>query len=191
LRASSVSLALRCDLAGLRRFAEANGARRASLFVMQRSTKRFWIGCEWGLIATLAMTLVMLLVYFVGPSGMPDPMPLAITTGLIARVAGLELVTPWVVVLGILIQLGYGALWGGLLAVSSPDVTIGKGIAVSLGLWGLMLIFYLPMAGGTAFSLVANPMMWILTLIFHLIYGAVLGGGLHRYHEPLSEGEAV
>jgi hypothetical protein len=158
---------------------------------MQRETKRFWRGCEWGLIATLAMTLVMLLVYFVGPSSMPDPMPLAITTGLIARVLGLALVPAWVVVLGIVIQLAYGALWGGLLASSTHEVTIGKGIAVSLGLWALMLIFYLPMAGSDVFSLASNPMMWVLTLIFHIIYGGVLGAGLHRYHVPLSEGDTV
>ena len=159
----------------------------ASIHLMQRDTKRFWVGVEWGAIATLAMTIVMLLVYLINPRGMPDPMPLAITTGIIARVFELERITPWVVALGIVIQLGYGSIWGGQLAWSTHNATIGKGIAVGLGLWLMMLIFYVPMAGTTAFSLAESGLMWLMTLFFHLIYGVTLGAGLHRHPEPFIE----
>src|SRR5262245_7065243 len=112
---------------------------------MQSANRRFWLGCEWGLVATLVMTSVMLLVYFVGPRSIP-PMPLAVTSGILARVFGVATVGVWVVVLAVIVQLIYGALWGGLLAASTRDVTIGKALAVSLGLWVLMVIFYVPMA---------------------------------------------
>lgn len=154
---------------------------------MRDATKRFWIGCEWGLIGTLAMTTVMLIVYFASPSISSQPLPLAITAGIISRVFGVTQVSFWILLLGIILQLVYGAVWGGLLAASSPNVTIGKAVGVAVGLWALMWIFYVPMVGGGVFSFATNPAVWVLTLVFHLIYGVTMGAGLHRIHEPLLE----
>lgn len=153
---------------------------------MHGATKRFWVGCEWGLIGTLVMTVVMLVVYFATPTSAPQPLPLAITTGIIARVFGVA-VTPGIVLLGIILQLAYGATWGGLLAASTENVTIGKAIVVALGLWLLMWIFYVPMAGISTFSLATSPVIWVLSIINHLIYGVIVGAGLHRVHEPLPD----
>lgn len=137
------------------------------------------------------MTFVMLLVYYLTPNTTPDPLPVAITTGIIAKLAGVGRDAAWVVALGIIVQLAYGAAWGALLALSTPNVTIGKAIAVSIGLWVLMWIFYVPMAGADVFAIATNPVSWFLTLIFHLIYGTVLGAGMHRYQVPLREGDAI
>ncbi len=135
------------------------------------------------------MTAAMLIVYSAG--GMSDPMPLAITTGIVSKVFGLARTTAPAVVLGILIQFVYGAIWGGLLAVSTRVVTIGKGIAVGIGLWLIMAIFYIPMAGTTLFSIAVSSTMWVSTLIFHIIYGVTLGYLLHRHPVKVYEAESL
>lgn len=154
---------------------------------MYAATKRFWVGCEWGLIGTLAMTVVMLVAYFATPTATTAPLPLAITTGIIARVFGVGQISSAIILLGIILQLVYGATWAGLLAASTENVTIGKAIAVAIGLWILMWIFYVPMAGRATFALATSPLNWILSLINHLIYGGVVGAGLHRVHAPILE----
>lgn len=137
------------------------------------------------------MTAAMLIAYSAAPRAMPDPMPLAITSGIVSQVFGLARTTAPVIVLGILIQFLYGAIWGGLLAVSTRTVTIGKGIAVGVGLWLIMVIFYIPMAGTMAFTVAGNPMMWVMTLLFHIIYGGTLGYLLHRHPMRVHEAESL
>jgi hypothetical protein len=126
------------------------------------------------------MTAAMLGVYALQLSSVPDPMPLAITTGIIAQVANAELITVWIVLLGIVVQFTYGAVWGGLLAVSSQHVTVGKAIIVAIGLWLMMIVFYVPMAGYAVFDMATNGAMWGLSFVFHLIYGATVGYLLQR-----------
>ena len=134
------------------------------------------------------MTIAMLVAYVIGVT--PDPIPLAITTGIIAEVARAELITPWIVLLGIIVQIAYGAIWSGLLAVSSRHVTVAKGIVIAIGLWLMMMIFYVPMAGNLTWAVASSPTMWVVSLIFHLIYGATIGLLLQR-HQPIDEEATV
>jgi hypothetical protein len=126
------------------------------------------------------MTALTVLVWLVVPRIMPDLIPLAITTGLVARVAHLTAMVPWVLAVGVILHLAYGAFWGGLFALSTASATATKGIVVGLGLWLLMIIFYVPMSGNAVVSVATNPAMWIVTLIGHVLYGAVVGSLLHR-----------
>lgn len=154
---------------------------------MQLTTLRFWRGCAWGLVATLAMTAFLLLVWLIWPSAVPDPLPHAITIGLVARVFGAEPISPGVLLLAMIIQFAYGAFWSGLLEVSSRRVTAAKGIVLGLGLWLIMIIFYMPMAAQMAFSFATKPGIWISTLIGHVIYGYTAGALLARDQRRLPE----
>lgn len=145
---------------------------------MQAMTKQFWRGCEWGVVATLAMTVVLLLAWQVSPGAVKAPLPLAITVGIVARVFNAQPITLGVLVLATILQFGYGAIWGGLFATTRA--TVGRGIALGLGLWLMMLIFYMPMAGIDAFDVATSGWMWITTLIGHLIFGGALGWLLVR-----------
>lgn len=71
-------------------------------------------------------------------------------------------------------------LWGGLFAWLDPNLPGGshwaKGIVFSTGAWLLMMILVMPMAGAGLFGMNLGIMAPIMTLILHLIFGAVLGG---------------
>ena len=147
---------------------------------MRTSSKRFWHGCLWGLVATLALTVTMLLAWRIWPNAIPAPLPLAVTVGIVARVFGTQPMTPIILVLGTILQFAYGAFWGGLLEITSSRPAIWKSIALALGLWLMMVIFYMPMAGIDTFEVATSPGVWLATLIGHLIYGYTLGRLLIR-----------
>jgi hypothetical protein len=161
------------------RFDEFALADRARSSDWRAMNTRFWRGCEWGIVATLAMTAVLLLVWKLSPGAVPAPLPLGITVGIVARVFDVQPMTPGVLILGTILQFAYGAIWGGLLGTIRVE-TVGRGIALGLGLWLMMLIFYMPMAGIDVFDVATSKGIWIATLIGHLIYGYTLGWLLAR-----------
>jgi hypothetical protein len=121
------------------------------------------------------MTTVMLIVWAVSPRAVPAPLPLGVTVGIIARVFGAQPISPGILVLGSLVQFAYGAFWGGLLEITSVRPSVVKAIVLALGLWLIMVIFYMPMAGVDTFKVATSPGVWIATLIGHVLYGYTLG----------------
>lgn len=71
-------------------------------------------------------------------------------------------------------------LWGGLFAWLDPSLPGGshwlKGVVFGIGAWLLLLILVMPMAGAGLFGMNIGIMAPIMTLIPHMIFGAVLGG---------------
>lgn len=60
---------------------------------------------------------------------------------------------------------------------------IGKGLAFGVLAWVLMMLIPMPMAGAGLFAMKMGVMAPVITLVLHLIWGAVLGatyGGLGR-----------
>jgi hypothetical protein len=143
-------------------------------------SKRFWRGCLWGIVATLAMTVVSLLAWQLWPRAVPAPLPLAISVGIVARVFNAQPMTPEVLVLGGLLQFAYGSFWGGFIEISTARASVWKGIVVALGLWLMMIIFYMPMAGLDVFDVATSGGIWITTLVGHVIYGYTVGRLLVR-----------
>lgn len=147
---------------------------------MRALNRRFWHGCGWGAVATIVMTVVLLAAWRLWPAGVPAPMPLAITIGIVARVFDAQQMATGVIVLAALLQFAYGAIWGGLFEASIARATPAKGIALGLGLWLMMGVFYMPMAGQDVFAVATSSGIWISTLLGHVIYGYVLGRLLAR-----------
>jgi hypothetical protein len=143
---------------------------------MTVSERRFLEGVGFGLIGTLAMSVVMLIVYVTGQSLMEEPAPLSFAVRLVAAVFRMPSITAGAVVGGVVLHLAYGALWFGLVALSTRRITWRKGLAVGLGLWILMAVFIVPFAGMSVFSVATSWRLWVFTLIGHAVYGAV--GGL-------------
>jgi hypothetical protein len=150
---------------------------------MRVANERFWIGAAWGLVATLLMSAVMLLIWMTGTASMAEPIPLSLAARLVGRIFGSTTITPGVVVLATLVHFAYGALWSGLLAASTSHVTWWKGLIVGLGLWVIMLVFFLPVAGADAFKVATEGAAWGWSLLAHLVYGVSIGVLAGR-HEP-------
>jgi len=71
-------------------------------------------------------------------------------------------------------------LWGGLFAVVSPALPGEslwlKGVSFGVGAWLMMMIAVMPMAGAGFFGAKLGLAAPIMTLILHIIFGAILGG---------------
>lgn len=107
---------------------------------------------------------------------MPQPIPKAI----VAQLFGSGLPKPMMMVLAVGLHLGYGGVFGVLLARVARPVTIGKGLALCVGLWALMQVVFLPFLGWGMFGTAITPRIAVTTLVLHLVYGGVLGWALDR-----------
>jgi hypothetical protein len=154
---------------------------------MKTLTRQFWLGAIDGALATLAMGVGMALIWLLGRNVMPEPIPLALVARLVARTLHMTEVTSAAVLLAVPIFFAYGALWGGLVATSTRRVTWSLGAALGLGLWLVMVIFWLPIAGRWTFQVASSPLMWISTLVLHLVYGLTLVPLIERHHAAAEE----
>lgn len=123
-----------------------------------------------GVVATVAMSVVMIAATVTGLSPMPEPVPKAIASMLWGSGAATGLVLATAVVA----HLGYGGFWGGMLAAFGDARSYGEGIALGVGLWILMGLVVLPVLGWGLFGTGITPRIAVATLVLHLIYGATL-----------------
>lgn len=124
-------------------------------------------GLVAGFIATLVLSMMMVIKSMIGL--MPQLDVIAMLSGML----GVSAVIAWVVhfVIG---TVGYGiaiVLLGRMLA--KPAVVLGLILGV-IG-WLIMMIVLMPMAGKGLFGMQIGIMAPIMTLMLHLIFGAVLG----------------
>ncbi|HEV8723712.1 MAG TPA: DUF6789 family protein [Candidatus Binatia bacterium] len=134
-------------------------------------TKRFAVGFGWGVVATIAMSVLMAVGVLTGMSPMPKPIPLAI----VGQVLGDGLPTPAIMLLAAIAHLSYGGFWGAVLASETRPVTVGKGVVLGLFLWLVLQVLFLPPLDWGLFGTAVTPMISVATLILHLVYGVTLG----------------
>ena len=121
-----------------------------------------------GLVATVALTALMMMKAGMGLMPALDPI------GMIATMMGISATMGWVV------HFLIGAvLWGGAFALLSDHIPGGafwqKGIMFGVGAWLIMMVVMMPMAGCGFFGMKAGMMAPVMTLVMHVVYGAVLG----------------
>lgn len=143
---------------------------------MTTPAKRFGRGVLWGVGATVVMSIFMLAATATGVSPLPEPIPAALAK----RLLGAETAGPLVLLTAVVGHLGYGGVWGGLLARSVRPVTLGWGLALGVGLWLLMQVAVLPLLGWGLFGSAVTVRIAGATLVLHLVYGATLGLGMDR-----------
>lgn len=82
-------------------------------------------------------------------------------------------------------------IWGGLFAWLDPylpgDSHWLRGVLFGVGPWILMMVVVMPMAGAGPFGMDLGIMAPVMTLVLHLIYGAVLGA-VYGWQRPVAEG---
>jgi hypothetical protein len=127
-----------------------------------------------GFAATVVLSLLMMMKNAMGL--MPELNPIAMLSGMAQANMGMP-GTPMVgwlmhfmigtVVWGLLFVLLYGRLPGR----NGPS----KGMAFSVLAWLMMMVLAMPMAGAGFFGLQLGMMAPVMTLMMHLIWGAVLG----------------
>lgn len=133
-------------------------------------------GFGYGVVATIAMSILMLAALVSGMSPMPQPVPKAV----VAQLFGSGVPKPVLMALAVGLHLGYGGVFGAVLARVAHPVTIWKGFAFGVVLWTLMQVTFLPFLGWGLFGTAITPKITVATLVLHLVYGGVLGWALAR-----------
>jgi hypothetical protein len=146
--------------------------------------KRLTLGFGWGVVATVAMSVLMVLGVMTGMSPMPRPIPAAI----VAKVLGEGTPTPLLMLLAAISHLVYGGFWGAVLSAWTRPVTIGKGIGLGVFLWFIMQVVVLPFLGWGLFGSRVTLKIALATLVLHVVYGGTLGWLVDR-NQPSPKGE--
>lgn len=137
---------------------------------------RFWKGFGWGVVATVAMSALMIAGVLSGMAPMPKPIPAAI----VGKLTGGALPQVATMAVAVILHLGYGGFWGGAFATVVRRVTIWKGIGLGVLLWLIMQVIVLPFLGWGLFGTAQTPKIAVATLVLHLVYGATYGWLMDR-----------
>jgi hypothetical protein len=140
-----------------------------------------------GMIAGFVATLVLSALMFV--KGTMGSMPQLDVITVLSRMAGATHVAG----VGWLLHFLIGAVaWGMLFAWLAPSLPGGsdwvKGVIFGAGAWLLMMIAVMPMAGAGLFGMSLGMVAPAMTLMLHLVFGAVLG---FTYQKLPSSGRTV
>tara|TARA_R110000822_G_scaffold49434_1_gene129505 strand:- start:45 stop:479 length:435 start_codon:yes stop_codon:yes gene_type:complete len=121
-----------------------------------------------GFIATVVLSVLMVM------KGMMGVMPELDVAAMLAGMIGAPVIVGWIVHF----LIGTVA-WGGGFAVLYDYIpgssAVQKGIVFGIAAWLGMMILIMPMAGAGLFGLALGMMAPIMTLVLHVIFGAVLG----------------
>jgi hypothetical protein len=124
-------------------------------------------GILGGIVGTAVMSALMLMKSAMGL--MPELDVIQMLSGMMGISAGIA----WV------IHFMIGAIWGVLFALSYRVIPGGssvvKGMLFGVGAWLMMMIMVMPMAGAGFFGMKMGMMAPVMTLMLHIILGAVMG----------------
>lgn len=126
-----------------------------------------------GVVAGLVATVVLSMIMYV--KGLMGVMPELNVIVMLADMMKSSATMAWVghFMIG-------AVVWGALFALSVEKLpgssNLMKGVVFGVGAWLLMMIAVMPMAGAGAFGMKLGMMAPLMTLMLHIIFGAVLGG---------------
>ncbi|MBE0453227.1 MAG: hypothetical protein IBX58_06055 [Roseovarius sp.] len=122
-----------------------------------------------GLSATIVLSLLMLMKGAMGLLPALDPI------GMVATMMDVPMAVAW----GVHLMIG-AIIWGGVFALLEPHLPGGarwlKGVVFGIGAWLIMMVTMMPMAGTGFFGMQLGMMAPVMTLVMHIVFGAVLGG---------------
>lgn len=127
-----------------------------------------------GFIATVVLTVLMLVKEMMGL------MPELNVISMLSTMANAKMGMPGTPMVGYLLHFVIGAIvFGVLFHVLNGSLPGGnqimKGIVFGVAAWLLMMLLVMPMAGAGMFGMSMGMMAPVMTLMLHVIFGAVLG----------------
>jgi len=121
-----------------------------------------------GFAATAVLSMIMVMKSAIGL------MPELDVIGMLSTMMGAPKAMAWVVhfLIGTVV-------WGGLFALLDPRLPAYshwlKGVMLGVGAWLIMMVMVMPMAGKGLFGMQLGIMAPVMTMMLHVIFGAVLG----------------
>jgi hypothetical protein len=129
--------------------------------------RNFSKGILAGFVATLVLSAMMVMKTMIGL------MPQLDVIGMLGGMLGVSSPIAWIVHFAIG-TLGYGITIA-LLARSISHSAVVTGLVLGTAGWLVMMVVLMPMAGKGLFGMNLGIMAPMMTLVLHLIFGAVLG----------------
>ncbi len=125
-------------------------------------------GMVAGLVATLVLSALLLL------EGTMNIAPEFNIIRLLTSLGSIGTVAAWMdhFIVGVVV---WGLLFGAYDAVATRPAHWLKGIIFGVFSWLMMMVLFMPMAKAGFFGAKIGIMAPVVTLIYHLVYGAVLG----------------
>jgi hypothetical protein len=141
---------------------------------MTINTSNIIKGIIAGFVGTIVLTLFMMLKKTMGV--MPELDPVHMMSVMVAQQMGIE---PNIVI-GWILHFGIGSVAWGVGFVILNNVLpgsgqVGKGVAMGIAAWLLMMVGPMPMSGAGLFGLSMGVMAPVLTLVLHLVFGVAMG----------------
>ena len=127
-------------------------------------------GFVWGVVATLAMSTLLLIGTATGIEPTPRPLPSAVVGLVVGEVPqAVRMLT------GVAAHFAYGGMVGAAVAGTVDEVSFGHGVVLGVSLWVVMGVALLPVLGWGLFGLAMTPAIAATTLVAHLVYGGTFG----------------
>lgn len=125
-------------------------------------------GMVAGLVATLVLSGLLLL------KGTMNLVPELSIISLLMSLGSITLVQAWMdhFIVGVV---AWGLAFGAYDSLASRPAHWLKGIIFGVFAWVVMMVLFMPLAKAGVFGWKIGPMAAAVTLIYHLVYGAVLG----------------
>lgn len=135
---------------------------------MESSVDAIWIALVSGFIATAVLSLMMLVKQAMRV--MPEMDMIGMISGMMHSSRAMGWVVHFVVgtvLYGLAFLWVFAGLWGNSYWLSG--LTLG-----AVG-WIIAMVMMMPMAGNGFFGLKLGPMVPVMSLVMHLVFGAILG----------------
>jgi hypothetical protein len=125
-------------------------------------------GMVAGLVATLVLSGLLLL------KGTMNLVPELSIISLLMGLGSITLVQAWMdhFIVGVV---AWGLAFGAYDSLASRPAHWLKGIIFGVFAWVVMMVLFMPLAKAGVFGWKIGPVAAAVTLIYHLVYGAVLG----------------
>ncbi len=145
-------------------------------------------GAGWGMMATSAMTLLMVVGIIPHAPAAFHPFPVIVVHHAFPMLGPLALT-----IVTVLLHFAYGAGAGIVFSYLARPMSVGRGLLYGLALWIFMEVTFVPWAYGTVeFGLGrGNPWSALFNLLLHLTYGGTLGwcgARDERWHHAMFDG---
>ncbi len=123
-------------------------------------------GIVAGTVATVVLSLMMVL------KGMMGVMPKLDIISMLAGMMGASAIVGWI--MHFMVGAGYGLAFSQINSLL-PGNFVVKGIIIGILGWLVMMLMLMPMMGAGMFAMNMGMMAPVMTLLLHIIFGAVLG----------------
>jgi hypothetical protein len=125
-------------------------------------------GLSAGLVATLAVSL--LVIFKTSLNIVPELSLIQLLT----RIGNLSVVQAWMdhFIIGVVV---WGLLFAAVESMVEKGTYLVKGLGFGVFAWLVMMIVFMPVVNAGFFGAKIGVMAAVVTLFYHLVYGAVLG----------------